>query len=125
MKKIKGNDVLKIIFRRIIMYILIEIFIIVGFINFSSKTSLFFIFPTLFIFGGICSYISIQVVDYLFIRRLNKKKSIKFGEQLCDVCEGFSCLFKLDFLYYNLVECSKCNGKGKTDWVDNVLGSQR
>lgn len=46
------------------------------------------------------------------------------GEIICDVCKGNFCTQRLheDMIYRQV--CYKCNGAGKVDWVDNVLGKK-
>ena len=49
---------------------------------------------------------------------------LKEGEVLCDECNGSGNKAKWDQIpdYKCYLECDKCLGKGKLDWIENVVG---
>ena len=60
------------------------------------------------------------------------KLSSEYGEVYCDRCEGTG---EIDIKNYKSVTryfkrnykqiCPKCNGKGKLDWIENVMGKKK
>jgi len=54
---------------------------------------------------------------------------MKDGEYKCFECNGSGLVGKYtsknDFFDKCLVKCSKCNGAGKLDWINNIITSQK
>jgi len=53
------------------------------------------------------------------IRTPIKQEELKDGEYLCDLCKGMKAHFFNEELGSR---CPACNGKGKTDWIENIYG---
>ena len=45
--------------------------------------------------------------------------NLKEGEMMCDKCDGKR--FTLSDTMFPIL-CSKCNGEGKVDWIENITG---
>ena len=54
------------------------------------------------------------------------KKNLKKGEVICSKCKGIGLVFKIKsnkgIIFKN--ECPKCQGTGKLDWIENVVGKK-
>jgi len=52
---------------------------------------------------------------------------LKEGEVYCDECNGSGNRAKWDQIpdYKCYLPCNKCHGKGKLDWIENVVGKKR
>ena len=48
---------------------------------------------------------------------------LKPGEVICDECNGSCINYDLEFIkIWGHTDCPKCWGKGKLNWVDNLVG---
>jgi len=48
---------------------------------------------------------------------------LKPGEVLCDRCNGSGENYDPEFVeIWGITDCPKCWGKGKLNWVDNIVG---
>ena len=48
---------------------------------------------------------------------------LREGEFFCPQCKGRGmCLSGLYPSKYHLLKCSMCHGKGKLDWIDEIMG---
>ncbi len=63
----------------------------------------------------------------LIITGKQQKESLQLneGEEICSRCEGTGrqTYWKMNDLILTTIMCSKCDGKGKLDWVKNVMGN--
>ena len=52
------------------------------------------------------------------------KKDLRKDEVICAKCKGFGFLtkIKINGIYTHSNICNKCNGKGKLDWIKNIVG---
>lgn len=58
--------------------------------------------------------------------QFNKWIKVGDGEVICDKCNGTGCLAELQLRgIVRHDECPKCEGDGKLDWIDNVMGKKK
>jgi len=68
----------------------------------------------------------------LFQRRFNKRKNkvieLNKGEKFCDKCKGKGVVLnrhkalRPPYKTIKYLECNKCLGAGKLDWVEEIVG---
>lgn len=51
------------------------------------------------------------------------KEDLKFGEVICSKCNG-ECALDVPNNPDLLQQCPKCDGHGKLDWIQNVMGKR-
>jgi len=52
---------------------------------------------------------------------------IKDGEVICDRCDGEGKIETIkpdDYIAVYYIQCPKCRGIGKLDWIENIVGKQ-
>jgi len=52
------------------------------------------------------------------VKQSSKCINLEEGEMICDKCEGSG----TSWIY--TTPCSKCQGQGKVDWVENIVGKK-
>jgi DnaJ-class molecular chaperone len=50
---------------------------------------------------------------------------LKPGEIICDKCKGEGTIFYPYNKQIRWCECRKCQGDGKVDWIENVVGKEK
>jgi DnaJ-class molecular chaperone len=63
-----------------------------------------------------------ELKEVAIIKR-DKKMLLLNGEVLCDVCRGWKQVEISEGFRY-IVDCPKCHGTGKLDWIENVVGKK-
>jgi hypothetical protein len=53
------------------------------------------------------------------------EKDLKPGEFLCPMCHGNKSMCYMEKGFYHPVICTRCDGEGKLDWIEMVVGKKK